>query len=75
MDADLVKVSTNKISNLEKLHSDKFQAHEIVGVQLWNLWSQLKIQFTFKDFIMWFPNGSKTHLGKFTRKWFGPYKM
>jgi hypothetical protein len=60
MDANLVKVSTNKISNLEKLHSDKLQAHEIVGAQHWNLWSQLKIQFNFKYFIMWFPNGSNT---------------
>jgi hypothetical protein len=24
---------------------------------------------------MWFPNGNKSHLGKFTRKWFGPYKV
>jgi hypothetical protein len=75
MDVDLVKVLTNIISNLEKLHSDKLQAHEIVGAQHWNLWDQLKIQFKFRDFIMWFPKGSKTHLGKFTRKWFGPYKV
>jgi hypothetical protein len=60
MDANLVKVSTNKISNLEKLHSDKLQAHEIVGAQHSNLWNQLKIQFKFKNFIMWFPNGSNT---------------
>jgi hypothetical protein len=24
---------------------------------------------------MWFPKGNKSHLGKFTRKWFGPYKI
>ncbi len=24
---------------------------------------------------MWFPKGNKSHLGKFTRKWFGPYKV
>ncbi len=22
---------------------------------------------------MWFPKGNKSHLGKFTRKWFGSY--
>jgi hypothetical protein len=22
---------------------------------------------------MWFPKGNKSHLGKFIRKWFGPY--
>ncbi len=24
---------------------------------------------------MWFPKGNKSHLGKFTRKWFGSYKV
>jgi hypothetical protein len=25
--------------------------------------------------VLWFPKGNKAHLGKFTRKWFGPYKI
>jgi hypothetical protein len=24
---------------------------------------------------MWFPKGNKSHLGKFIRKWFGPYRL
>jgi hypothetical protein len=24
---------------------------------------------------MWFPKGNKSCLGKFTRKWFGPYRV
>jgi hypothetical protein len=24
---------------------------------------------------MWFPKGNKSHLRKFTRKWFEPYKI
>jgi hypothetical protein len=24
---------------------------------------------------MWFPKGNKSHLGKFTRKWFRPYRV
>jgi hypothetical protein len=24
---------------------------------------------------MWFPNGNKSHMGKFIRKWFGSYKV
>jgi len=24
---------------------------------------------------MWFPKRNKSHLGKFNRKWFGPYKV
>jgi hypothetical protein len=30
-------------------------------------------QFSFGDYVLWFPKGIKSHLGKFTRKWFGPY--
>jgi hypothetical protein len=25
------------------------------------------------DYVMWFPKGNKSHLGKFTKKWFGLY--
>jgi hypothetical protein len=53
---------------------------EIVGIQQWNkrLWSQQKImkkQFSFGDYVLWFPKGNKLHLGKFTRKWFRLYKI
>jgi tellurite resistance protein TehA-like permease len=34
-----------------------------------------KNNFKFSDFALWFPNGSKSHLGKFIRKWFGPYRV
>jgi hypothetical protein len=27
----------------------------------------------FCDYVMWFPKGNKSHLGKFTRKWFRSY--
>jgi hypothetical protein len=48
------------------------------GIQQWNrtLWSQQKNpkkQFNFGDYVMWFPKGNKSHLRKFTKKWFGPY--
>jgi hypothetical protein len=29
----------------------------------------------FDDYVMWFPKGNKSHLGKFTRKWFGSYRI
>jgi hypothetical protein len=35
----------------------------------------LEKQLSFGDYVMWFPKGNKSHLGKFTRKWFGPYKI
>jgi hypothetical protein len=34
-----------------------------------------KNNFKFSDFVLWFPKGSKSHVGKFIRKWFGPYRM
>jgi len=32
-------------------------------------------QFNFNDYVMWFPKGNMSHLGKSTRKWFGPYRI
>jgi hypothetical protein len=32
-------------------------------------------KFVFGDFVLWFPKGSKSHLGKFIRKWFGLYRV
>jgi len=29
--------------------------------------------FSFGEYVLWFPKGKKSHLGKFTRKWFGLY--
>jgi hypothetical protein len=26
-------------------------------------------------YLIWFPKGQKTHLGKFTKKWFGFYRI
>ncbi len=34
-----------------------------------------KKQFNFGDYVLWFPKGNKSHLGKFIKKWFGPYKI
>ncbi len=41
---------------------------------MWNQQKNTKKQFKFDDFVLWFPKGNKSHLGKFIRKWFGPYK-
>jgi hypothetical protein len=31
-----------------------------------------KNKFNFGDYVIWFPKGNKSHLGKFTRKWLRP---
>jgi hypothetical protein len=55
-------------------------ALETVGIQQWNraLRNQQKNpkkQFNFGDYVLWFLKGNKSHLGKFTKKWFGLYKV
>jgi hypothetical protein len=34
-----------------------------------------KKKISFGDYVPWFPKGNKSHLRKFTRKWFGPYRI
>jgi len=34
-----------------------------------------KKKFSSNDYVQCFPKGNKSHLGKFIRKWFGPYKV
>jgi hypothetical protein len=48
---------------------------EIARVQQWNrtLWSQqknLEKHFSFGDYVLWFPKGNRSHLRRFTKKWF-----
>jgi hypothetical protein len=28
-----------------------------------------------RDYVLWFPKGKKTHIGKFRKIWFGPFKV
>ncbi len=41
----------------------------------WSQQKNLEKQFSFSDYVLWFPKGNKSHLGKFTRKWFGLYRI
>ncbi len=75
-----VKVLISRITELEKLQEARMQAIETARIQQWNraLWSQqknLEKKFSFCDYVLWFPKGNKSHLGKFTRKWFGLYRI
>jgi hypothetical protein len=56
------------------------QAANMIRIQQWNrtLWIQQKKfekKLSFGEYVLWLPKGDKSHLGKFIRKWFGPYKM
>ncbi len=76
----LVRILTGRIIELKKLQESKMQVVETKRTQQWNitLWNQHKNpekQFSFGDYVMWFPKGNKSHLGKFTKKWFGLYRV
>jgi hypothetical protein len=32
-------------------------------------------KFQFGDYVLWFPKGENTHLGKFKKRWFGPFRV
>jgi hypothetical protein len=32
-------------------------------------------KINFGDYVMWFPKVNKSHIAKFTRKWFRPHKV
>jgi hypothetical protein len=34
-----------------------------------------KNKFQIGDYVLWFPKGENTHLGKFLKKWFRPFKV
>ncbi len=73
-------VLTSRVSKLEQLHEGILQYEVDLGIQHQNraLWSQIekyKKKFKFGDFVLWFPKGNKSHLGKFIKKWFGLYKV
>ncbi len=79
-DSTLMRVLTSRITKLEKLWEDKMQVAKTTQVQQWNLalWSQqknLEKQLCFGGYVLWFPKGNKSHLGKFTKKWFGQYVL
>jgi hypothetical protein len=42
---------------------------------MWNQQKNTKKKFQFGNNVLWFPKGEKTHLGKFEKKWFGPFRV
>jgi hypothetical protein len=32
-------------------------------------------KFQFGNYLLWFPEGEKTYLGKFKKRWFGPFRV
>jgi hypothetical protein len=32
-------------------------------------------KFQFGNYVLWFPKGEKTHMGRFKKIWFGPFRV
>ncbi len=80
IDNILMIVLTSRITQLEKLQETRIQVIETTGFQQWNIivWSQQKNLLKNSILVIMFcgfQRANKSHLGKFTRKWFGPYKI
>ncbi len=72
-DVELTRVLTTRFTKLEKLRKNELEAQNNVGANQWNkfMWSQLKNiekKFQFGDYVLWFPKGEKTHMGKFKKR-------
>ncbi len=42
---------------------------------MWSQQKHIENKFQFGYYVLWFPKGEKTHLGKFKKRWFGPFKV
>jgi hypothetical protein len=71
---------TTRITELEKLQENKLEVQNNVGTNQWSrfLWNQQKNtekKFQFGNYVLWFRKGEKTHMGKFKKRWFGPFMV
>jgi hypothetical protein len=42
---------------------------------MWNQQKNTEKKFQFGDYVLWFPKGKKTHMGKFKKIWFSPFRV
>ncbi len=78
-DVKPTRISITRLIELEKLHENKLEAQNNVGTNQWNIFmrSQHKHtkKFQFGDYVLRFPKGEKINLGKFKKRWFGPFRV
>jgi len=78
-EGNLVGILTSKVSKLEKLKKDKLQFQVNLRTQQWNRTEKLVEEYKkiiqISDFVLWFPKGSNSHLGKFTKKCLGSFRI
>jgi hypothetical protein len=42
---------------------------------MWSQQKNIEKKFEFGNYVLWFPKGEKTHLGKFKKRWFNPFRV
>jgi hypothetical protein len=45
------------------------------GVDFYGVNINIQIRSSSLEIMLWFPRGEKSHLGKFLKKWFGPFRV
>lgn len=74
------RVLTARIADLEQMDTIRHDAQVVVGTRQWyrSLRSQqhyCQKDFQLGDYVLWYPKGHKEHVGKFKRRWFGPFRI
>ncbi len=65
---------------MEKLHENILEAKNNVGINQWSIFTKgqhknIEKKFQFGNYVLRFPKGEKTRMGKFKKRWFGPFKI
>jgi hypothetical protein len=45
------------------------------GVDFYGVNKNIQIRSSNLEIMLWFPKGKKSHLGKFLKRWFGPFRV
>ena len=69
-----------RFEELEHVAKQRGDAQEAnYDIQRWRInWFQgstAKKIFKLGDYVLWYPKGQKTHIGKFKIRWYGPYRV
>jgi hypothetical protein len=71
-DPNPMKILTNHLLELEKLHENRLVAQDLIVSNQWNpsLWSQnqyIETKYEFGDYVFWLSRAIKVHTSKFQR--------
>ncbi len=59
----------------KELHKGVVGGHFVVDITIKKILDVRYYGCKFGDYVLWFPKGKQTHLGKFKKRWFGPFNV